>query len=90
MKVQTLVTWPVVGLAFLSAVVLSILPITSRNSVFIAVLARPEMVLSTILNANDRWGLPAFVPYVLGNVGTWTAIIVAVVAGLRLVRNRTA
>jgi hypothetical protein len=85
-----LVTWQIVVAAFVAAIVLSVLPILSPSPFFLAVLARPGMSFSTILGTNDKWGLPGFGTYLLGNVGSWTISIVAALAGVRFVRLRKA
>jgi hypothetical protein len=82
---RPLITWPIVVVALGCALVLTIIPVFWIDLFGAKLLAAPGMVLSTVVGANDRWGLPAAVPYFIGGVACWTLFIVVACA---LVRSR--
>jgi hypothetical protein len=57
-------------------------PILWHDSQFALFFGRPGMALSTLLGTNDKWGLPALTPYIIGGVLSWSLISYAVVIGL--------
>jgi hypothetical protein len=70
--------------------VLTAVPLLSVGSRLGGILARPGWWLSSALGANDKWGLPALLPYAVGGITFWGLVTFAAWAGLVTLRGRGA